>query len=122
MCLFQRNFHLHWKQFVILQSNGIALMENWQFLHMEQGTGDVPFPLGFNQSGSWDGGGCSKQLCLDSRVHGANMGPIWVLSVPDGPRVGLMNLAIWVILKINQSLLTHNGCIYREVQVNSSAW
>ena len=21
----------------------------------------------------------------DSKIHGANMGPIWVLSVPDGP-------------------------------------
>ena len=30
----------------------------------------------------------------DSKVHGANMGPIWVLSAPDGPHVGLMNLAI----------------------------
>ena len=30
----------------------------------------------------------------DSKVHGANMGPTWVLSAPDGPRVGPMNLAI----------------------------
>ena len=34
----------------------------------------------------------------DSKVHGVNMGPTWVLSVPDGPHVGPMNLAIWVIL------------------------
>ena len=26
--------------------------------------------------------------------HGANMGPTWVLSAPDGPHVGPMNLAI----------------------------
>ena len=32
----------------------------------------------------------------DSKVHGANMGPTWDLSAPDGPRVGLMNLAIRV--------------------------
>ena len=31
----------------------------------------------------------------DSKVHGANMGPTWVLSAPDGPHVGPMNLAIW---------------------------
>ena len=31
----------------------------------------------------------------DSKVHGANMGPIWVLSAPDGPHVGPMNFAIW---------------------------
>ena len=30
----------------------------------------------------------------DSKVHGANMGPTWVLSVPDGPHVDPMNLAI----------------------------
>ena len=32
----------------------------------------------------------------DSNVQGANMGPNWVLSAPDGPRVGPMNIAIWV--------------------------
>ena len=30
----------------------------------------------------------------DSKVHGADMGPTWVLSAPDGPHVGAMNLAI----------------------------
>ena len=30
----------------------------------------------------------------DSKFHGANMGPIWVLPAPDGPHVGTMNLAI----------------------------
>ena len=29
-----------------------------------------------------------------SKVPGANMGPTWVLSAPDGPHVGPMNLAI----------------------------
>ena len=32
--------------------------------------------------------------CPDNKVHGANMGPTWVLSAPDGPHVGPMNLAI----------------------------
>ena len=32
----------------------------------------------------------------DSKVHGANTGPTWVLSAPDGPHVGPMNLAIRV--------------------------
>ena len=32
----------------------------------------------------------------DSKHHGANMGPTLVLSAPNGPHVGLMNLAIWV--------------------------
>ena len=30
----------------------------------------------------------------DNKIHGANMGPTWVLSAPDGPHVGPMNLAI----------------------------
>ena len=30
----------------------------------------------------------------DSKVHVAHMGPTWVLSAPDGPHVGPMNLAI----------------------------
>ena len=34
----------------------------------------------------------------DSKVHGANMGPTWVLSAPGGPHVGPMNLAIRVML------------------------
>ena len=33
----------------------------------------------------------------DSKVHGVNMEPTWVLSAPGGPHVGLINLAIWVI-------------------------
>ena len=31
----------------------------------------------------------------DSKVHGANMGPIWGRQDPDGPHVGPMNFAIW---------------------------
>ena len=30
----------------------------------------------------------------NSKVHGANMGPTWVLSAPDGPHAGPMNLGI----------------------------
>ena len=31
----------------------------------------------------------------DSKVHGANMGPIWDRQDPGGPHVGSMNFAIW---------------------------
>ena len=34
------------------------------------------------------------QYIPDSKVLGANMGPTWALSAPDGPHVGPMNLAI----------------------------
>ena len=33
----------------------------------------------------------------DSKVHRANMGPIWGRQDPDGPRVGPMNFAILVV-------------------------
>ena len=62
-------------------------------------------------------------ICPDSKVHGANMGPTWVLSAPDWPHVGPMNLAIrvsliwvwkWLILRLHLHLprttdLTHWG-------------
>ena len=31
----------------------------------------------------------------DSKIHGANMGPTWVLSAPDGPHVGP-----WTLLSV----------------------
>ena len=39
----------------------------------------------------------------DSKVYGANMGPTWVLSAPDGPHVGPMNLAIRDILSLSKA-------------------
>ena len=36
----------------------------------------------------------------DSKVHGANMGPTWVLSAPDWPHVGPMSPAIWDVSKM----------------------
>ena len=38
----------------------------------------------------------------DSKVHGANMGPIWGRQDPGGSHVGPMNFAIWA-----SSSLTH---------------
>ena len=37
-----------------------------------------------------------QYISPDSKVHGANMGPTWVLQAPDGPHVDPMNLAIRV--------------------------
>ena len=46
----------------------------------------------------------------DSKVHGANMGPIWGRQDPGGPRVGPMNLANWVGLQVgNMTTLTICG-------------
>ena len=38
-----------------------------------------------------------NQWCPDSKVHGTNMGPTWVLSAPDGPHVGPINIAIRMV-------------------------
>ena len=35
----------------------------------------------------------------DSKVHGDNMGPTWVLSAPDGPHVGPMNRALRLVIQ-----------------------
>ena len=40
----------------------------------------------------------------DSKVHGVNMGHTWVLSAPDGPNVGPMNLALGVPLLVKDGL------------------
>ena len=37
-------------------------------------------------------------LCPDSKVDGANMGPIWGRQDPGGPHFGPMNFAIWVVI------------------------
>ena len=51
----------------------------------------------------------------DSKVHGANMGPTAVLSAPDGPHIGPMNLAIRVTMcsSVSLSLLWGLLCIYQ---------
>ena len=46
----------------------------------------------------------------DNKVHGANMGPTWVLSTPDGPHVGPMNLAFREDLENWLGLV--NNCVY----------
>ena len=55
-----------------------------------------------------------NEISLDNKVHGANMGPTWVLSTPDGPHVGPMNLAIRVpqdhnnVITIHETWVTSN--------------
>ena len=40
----------------------------------------------------------------DSKVYGANMGPIWGRQDPGGPHVGPTNLDIWVQLVSRENL------------------
>ena len=46
----------------------------------------------------------------DSKVHGANMGPTWVLSATDGPHVGSTNLATRVYV-----CMTGDGAVKQYV-------
>ena len=51
----------------------------------------------------------------DSKVHRANMGPIWGQQDPGGPHVGPMNFAIWgvsfmSILEKNDHVMIGKGC------------
>ena len=41
----------------------------------------------------------------DSKVHGANMGPIWGRQDPGGPHVGPINLSIWAITPMYDPVL-----------------
>ena len=43
----------------------------------------------------------SECIYPDCKIHGPSMGPTWVLSAPDGPHVGPMNLAIRVYMSAN---------------------
>ena len=49
-------------------------------------------------------GYCPLHTYPDRKVHGANMGPTWVLSAPDGPHVVPINFAIWLATKIDIDL------------------
>ena len=62
-------------------------------------------------------------MLTDSKVHGANMGPTWVLLAPDGPHVGPMNFAIKA--DILQATMFHTSrycsllhmCIHAEIHL-----
>ena len=51
----------------------------------------------------------------NSKVCGANMGPNWVLSAPDGPHVDPMNLAIRVSMSVPY---VKNQCQEGSYQIN----
>ena len=48
----------------------------------------------------------------DSKVHGANIVPSWVLSAPDGPHIGFMNLALREATSLHTSERTEWQMMY----------
>ena len=57
------------------------------------------------------------KISPDSKVHGANMGPTWVLSAPGGPHVGFMNLAIWEGLVYSPDIQMHDNVLDKVERV-----
>ena len=53
----------------------------------------------------------------DSKVHGANMGPIWGRQDPDGPHVGPMNFAIWELIEAEKM-----AAISKTTVSNAFSW
>ena len=57
--------------------------------------------------------------CPDSKVHGANLGPTWVLWVPDGPHVGPMDFVIRVAfvrgIHLRPANSRHKGPVKRKM-------
>ena len=65
----------------------------------------------------------------DNKVHGANMGPTWVMSASDGPHVGPMNLLSgrvtciwplsWIAKRWNGSTFLQGNYLCAKYQDNS---
>ena len=54
----------------------------------------------------------------NSKLHGANIGPIWDRQDPGGSHVGPMNFAVWVTL--NYSYIGHYKIVLIMVFFNSA--
>ena len=55
----------------------------------------------------------------DSKVHRANMGPIWSRQDPGGPHVGPMNFVIWEYQHSLYACLFHMVAIMHECSIYS---
>ena len=56
----------------------------------------------------------------DSKVHGANMGPIWGRQDPGGPHVGPMNFAIWEATDMSTRFQPHLNRVHLECNAITS--
>ena len=54
----------------------------------------------------------------DSKAHGANMGTIWGRQDPDGPHVGPMNFAIWLV-PANATVMHKSNLSIEEYHIRS---
>ena len=65
----------------------------WVFCHHEASVQNDTSSFNTQLKNIWVDGDFHSDI-PDSKVRGANMGPTWILSAPDGPHVGPMNLNI----------------------------
>ena len=85
--MYQFLLKFHWSSYSSIGStNGLAL-SRWQAI-------------------IWTNDGYFTDVYPDSKVHGVNMWPTWVLSAPDGPHVGPINLAIRVYASLGLNELS----------------
>ena len=94
------------------------------------GVGAGPVPWSRHPSGKhcfnrncrvWGLGKTSWNIIVysDSKVHGSNTVPTWVLSAPDGPHLSPMKLAIGIVQCRHMASLTANELILNSVLLGS---
>ena len=71
---------------------------------MISGNNDFSLLMQSNPRISNTGFSYSTVITPDSKVHGANMGPIWGRQDPGWPHVGPINLAIWDFLSVLENV------------------
>ena len=67
-------------------------------------------------------GTTATAIIPDSKVHGANMGPIWGRQDPGGPHVGPMNLAIWDSIDLYFSVYSRHDKGYLTFNVYATVF
>ena len=90
--LLWRNINVFLFHLILLHSNGTSTLNPFQWKSRTVSYIVTTFYGIYCKS-------TAKQCSLeysDSKLHGANMGPIWGQQDPGGPHVGPMNFAIWV--------------------------
>ena len=83
----------------VILSRSQCNQANWCCFNETGSAADLTRQVGLRSMNDWKHFCSLKAARLlrlkpDSKVHGANIGPTWVLSAPDGLHVGPMNLAI----------------------------
>ena len=58
----------------------------------------------------------------DSKLHGADMGPIWVRQGPGGPHVGPINFAFWEVCIMLQSLIVSATILWLKLLWIGKFW